>query len=197
MKSSRLPKHFHVLNKLVWEFTSYQKILKRNIFLITHQTPSFIPHTKSAASAFGVLRDVELPFYCRRMSLNSAFTEGSFNVLLLWRKTPPYLTDSCSAFEQSPSADLFFTTRGQPHFPEKLCYRLSHHLAPPSHLSKRFSCFKDSQPSCNRVHLYILDSHAVETGNWRALQRKLQCLERKCKTRKLKFKSITTSSSKA
>lgn len=74
---------------------------------------------------------------------------------------------------------------------------LSCHLPPPPHLSKRFSCFKDSQPSCNRVHLYILDSHAVDTDNWRALQGKLQSMERKCKIRKLKFQSIITSSSNA
>lgn len=57
MKSSCLDKHFHVHNKLVWEFIRHQNNLKRNIFLITHQTPSFTPHTKSADSAFGVVRD--------------------------------------------------------------------------------------------------------------------------------------------
>lgn len=71
------------------------------------------------------------------------------------------------------------------------------HLSPPPHLSKRFSCFKDSQPICSRVQLYILDSHAAETDNWRALQGKLQWTERKCKIRKLKFQSIITSSSNA
>lgn len=83
MKSSCLDKRFHVHNKLVWEFIRYQKNLKRNIFLITHQTLFFPPHTKSADAAFGVLRDSELPFYCRRMSLNLAVTEESFNVLPL------------------------------------------------------------------------------------------------------------------
>lgn len=71
------------------------------------------------------------------------------------------------------------------------------HLSPPPHLSKRFSRFKDSQPICSRVQLYILDSHAAETDNWRALQGKLQWTERKCKIRKLKFQSIITSSSNA
>lgn len=189
MKSSWLDKHFHVHNKLVWEFIRYQKNFKRNIFLITHQTLSSSPHTKNADSAFGVLRDFEL-FYCRRMSLNLAVTKESFNALPPWRETPPYLT---AAFEQSLSTDLIFTTTGQPHFPEKSCY----HLSPPLHLSKRFSYFKDSQPSCNRVQLYILDSYAAETDNWRALQEKLQCTERKCKIRKLKFHSIITSSSNA
>lgn len=122
------------------------------------------------------------------MSLNLTATEESFNALPPRRKTPPYLT---AAFEQFLSTDLVFTTTGQPHFPEKLCY----HLSPPLHLSKSY--FKDSQPSCNRVQLYILDSHAAETDNWRALQGKLQCTERKCKIRKLKFHSIITSSSNA
>lgn len=165
--------------------------------MITHQIPSFTPRTKNADVALGVLGDFELPFYCRRMSLNLAATEESFNVLPLRRKTPLYLTDSCSAFEQSLSADLGFTTTFAtntlqihlPHFQEKLCYHLSPscHLSPPPHLSKRFSCLKDSRPSCNRVQLYILDSHAAETDNWRALQGKLQCTERKYKIRKLKF----------